>query len=201
MLKALDRTLKNLLREGLELGDQELTFAAPDDVFGAGAKGLNLFLYDLRENNELRANDWETVEVAGRAMKRRAPRRVDCSYLITAWAADVEDQHSLLGDAMLALLRERPIPARHIPEDARFAREPLPTSVLQPANLQSIGEFWQAMGNRPRAALNLTVTIAVEIFDPVPVTLPERRELGTGQVQGGAGARETIEQTRESVVR
>lgn len=201
MLKALDRTLKNLLREKLELEDQEVSFAAPDDVFGAGAKGLNLFLYDVRENTELRASDWETAEVEGRPVKRRAPRRIDCSYLITAWALEAEDQHSLLGEAIIALLRERPIPAALIPEGAQFRREPLPTTILHPGNLQSIGEFWQAMGNKPRAAINLTVTIAVEVFDPLPVAPVRERELRTEQARGGAGAPKPLKQTRESVVR
>jgi hypothetical protein len=31
--------------------------------------------------------------------------------------------------------------------------------------LQSLGEFWQAMGGKPKASLQYTVTVGLEIFD------------------------------------
>ena len=48
---------------------------------------------------------------------------------------------------------------------------PLPTAVLQPGHLQSLGEFWQALGGKPKAALNYTVTVAVQPTPPVEVPL------------------------------
>ncbi|MDJ0747492.1 MAG: Pvc16 family protein [Xenococcaceae cyanobacterium MO_167.B27] len=36
--------------------------------------------------------------------------------------------------------------------------------------LQSLGEFWQALGGKPKAALHYTVTIGVEPFSPQEVT-------------------------------
>jgi hypothetical protein len=46
---------------------------------------------------------------------------------------------------------------------------PLPAITLQPGRLQSLGEFWQALGGKPKAALNYTVTIGVEVHKPVEV--------------------------------
>jgi hypothetical protein len=43
---------------------------------------------------------------------------------------------------------------------------PLPAVSLQPGRLQSLGEFWQALGGKPKAALNYTVTIAVDQSQP-----------------------------------
>jgi hypothetical protein len=37
---------------------------------------------------------------------------------------------------------------------------------LQPGQLQSMGEFWQALGGKPKAALNYTVTIGVAPHAP-----------------------------------
>ena len=48
---------------------------------------------------------------------------------------------------------------------------PLPTAALQPGRLQSLGEFWQALGGKPKSALNYTVTIAVQPFDVLEVSL------------------------------
>ena len=44
---------------------------------------------------------------------------------------------------------------------------PLPAVTLQPGRLQSMGEFWQALGGKPKAALNYTVTIAIPVHDSV----------------------------------
>jgi Pvc16 N-terminal domain len=48
-----------------------------------------------------------------------------------------------------------------------FARQdwPLPVSTLQPGRLQSLGEFWQALGGKPKAALNYTVTLPVDVSE------------------------------------
>ena len=68
---------------------------------------------------------------------------------------------------MTALLRYRRIPEAFMPVAWRdeAAHLPLPTAALHAGQLQSMGEFWQAMGDRPpKAALHYTVTIAVQPF-------------------------------------
>jgi hypothetical protein len=37
--------------------------------------------------------------------------------------------------------------------------------------LQSLGEFWQALGGKPKAALNYQVTLSVEVAKPETVPL------------------------------
>jgi len=39
----------------------------------------------------------------------------------------------------------------------------------QPGRLHSLGEFWQAMGGKPKATLQYGVTVGLDIFDPVDV--------------------------------
>jgi hypothetical protein len=174
VLDDLDRTLRAVIGAELTgLPADHLHFEPPDGDFTPAVPAVDLFLYDVRENRELRSNDWELDRPGnGQVTKHRAPRRVDCSYLITAWAGDPLSEHLLLGQVLRALLR-RPV----IPGDAaqgELAGQQLPTSTLQPVLLQGIGEFWQAMGNKPRAAVHLTVTVAVDTA--VPTSVPEVRE-------------------------
>jgi hypothetical protein len=49
---------------------------------------------------------------------------------------------------------------------------PLPAAVLQPGRLQSMGEFWQALGGKPKAALNYTVTIGVQPHKVIEIGPP-----------------------------
>jgi hypothetical protein len=54
---------------------------------------------------------------------------------------------------------------------------PPPISILRASTLQSVAEFWQALGGRPKATLTWTVTISVPAGEPVlagPPVLDER---------------------------
>jgi hypothetical protein len=182
MIDDLDRTLEELLRLELPpdlVGQVTISFATPDDQFPPSSVSLpaiDLFLYDLRENRELRTNEWQVERRDGTATRKRPPARVDCSYLITAWASDSSttpalDEHRLLGEVMHVLLRHPAIPAEVLQGSLQGQEPPLPAAALQPDDLQSLGEFWQALGGKPKAAFHYTVTISVEIAEPVEVGL------------------------------
>jgi Pvc16 N-terminal domain len=185
MIDDLDRTVEELLRRELSrafLRQVEISFAAPDSEFpptGVTLPAVDLFLYDIRENMELRSAGW-MVEHSddGTAMKRRKPVRVDCSYLITAWATETKDrpiqEHLLLSEVMKVLLRYPVIPEALLQGALRGQDPPLPSSTLQPGRLQSVSEFWQALGGKPKAALNYTVTIGLVPDKPVETEVPVR---------------------------
>lgn len=170
MFHFVDATLLTLLRaEGSDLLRAiEISFRAPDRDFPnkVTLPALDLFLYDVRENLDLRGVE-PMIERNGNGQARILPPpvRVDCSYLITAWsAADdaASDEHRLLGEVMATLLRFPELPRTHLQGSLADQALPLPTATLQPGRLQSLGEFWQALDGQPRAALNYTVTIAVQ---------------------------------------
>jgi hypothetical protein len=183
MINDLDSTLRTLLKRELppSLASQvAISFDPPDDQFPPQAvtlPAIDLFLYDVRENHDLRSNEWSISRDSGGVARRSQPLvRIDCSYLITAWPSKgtptpTEDEHRLLGEAIMALLRYPTLPGEVLQGQLRDQELPLPTSVLQPGQLQSLGEFWQALGGKPKAALNYTVTIAVQPFEAVEVPL------------------------------
>lgn len=183
MIHDLDRTLRELLKRELPraLAQQvAISFDPPDDQFPPQAvtlPAIDLFLYDVRENHDLRSNEWSTWrDPSGAALRSMPPVRIDCSYLITAWPSAsapnrAEDEHRLLAEVMIALLRYPKLPQDMLQGSLGAQELPLPTAVLQPGQLQSLGEFWQALGGKPKAALNYTVTMAVQPFETVEVPL------------------------------
>jgi hypothetical protein len=183
MINDLDSTLRILLKRELppSLASQvAISFDPPDDQFppqGVTLPAVDLFLYDVRENHDLRSNEWSVSRDSSGVARRNLPLvRVDCSYLITAWPSKgtptpAEDEHRLLGEAIMVLLRYPTLPGEVLQGQLRSQELPLPTAVLQPGHLQSLGEFWQALGGKPKAALNYTVTIAVQPFEAVEVPL------------------------------
>ena len=183
MIHDLDSTLKRLLVRDLppSLAEQiDISFDTPDDQFpptSVTLPAIDLFLYDVRENLELRGNEWSVQrQSSGTARRRRPPVRVECSYLITAWPSEsapspAQDEHRLLGAVMMVLLRYPKLPDDVLQGALRDQSLPPPTTALQPGRLQSLGEFWQALGGKPKSALNYSVTLAVQPFEAIEVPL------------------------------
>lgn len=180
MLYALDETLKKLLQEqfprdvledmNLDPSSLKISFETPYKG-GIEKPAINLFLYDVRENLELRNTNSivERKNNDGKAFKKRPPARVDCSYLITAWSENDNSstEHQLLGGVMKLLLRYPRIPTSFLVDELQGQEPPLRLVSLRPSNLQSFGEFWQAMGGKdgtkPKVVLHCTVTISVPV--------------------------------------
>lgn len=162
MIDLLDKALETLLNQ--ELPGAHIYFDAPDDKFGPTLPAVDLFLYDVRENRELRSNEWVVQrQTNGQVTKQPPPVRVECSYLITAWASGASDEHKLLGQVIQTLVRYPTLPMAVLPDGLKEQESPLPATTLQPSQLQSMSEFWQALGGKPKAALHYAVTIAIEV--------------------------------------
>lgn len=193
MINDLDKTLEELLERELPpdlVSQVDISFVTPDDQFPPSSvtlPAIDLFLYDVRENRELRSNEWVIERNGdGTATKKRPPVRVECSYLITAWPSEssttpAQDEHRLLGEVMQVLLRHPTIPAPVLQGSLAGQEPPLPAVTLQPGRLQSMAEFWQALGGKPKAALNYTVTIGVDIHKAIEAGVVTAKEIKTRQ--------------------
>jgi hypothetical protein len=174
MLYDLDLTIEEFLKAELPnlFGDSvsttpiAITFVTPIESI-VTPPALNLFLYDIRENQELRRGSWSvTRENDGTATREPPLVRIDCSYLITCWTSDSKDfatEHQILGEVMQVLMSYPRLPSTVLRGRLVDSDLPLKTSVLGQAKLQSFGEFWQAMGGKPKATLNYTVTISMPV--------------------------------------
>lgn len=168
MLDSLDETIKAMVKadipSGLE-GQVEISFARPDADFAATVPTLNLFLYRITENQELRNRVPTTQLQDGTYTGGLAPVRVDCCYIVTAWAvagdqAPEKTEHRLLGWAMQCLLQHRYVPDQLRQGEMKKQSMSLPTATIQ-HQPESRGDFWLALGGKPRAALEYKVTIGI----------------------------------------
>ena len=178
MLQDLDATLAALLQAELSVQNVAVSFAAPDDQFppsGVSLPAIAFFLYDVREDHELRSAQWELNRRAdGMFTRTPPPVRVTCSYLITAWPSastpdPSQDEHRLLGEVMKVLLRHRTIPESYLSGELAGQEPPLPARIIAEAQLHSLGELWQAMGGKPKATLHYAVTISVSVVEPMEI--------------------------------
>ena len=182
MFHDLDASLQALLDDAAaptEVRTAEISFDTPDKGFAPTNPTLDLFLVEVQENRALRVRGEPPVRehVNGQFIEHHPPLRVDCTYLVTAWSAAAggvraQEEHRLLGLALLWMSRFPRIDDRYLQGTMVGQPFPLPMTVAQTPEGQSLGQFWSAMGVPPRAAFAVSVTISMAPF-PDPDTYGE----------------------------
>jgi len=169
MINDLDETLKLLLvkKAGLDPAEVDISFDIPTREWSTPVTRptVNLYLYDLRENRQLRETYWDDeVGEDGRINLKRRPLRIDLSYMITCWTSSAEDQHRLLWRVIETFFRYSPIPEEVLQGDLRQLIHPVRTEVAQPDGvLKNVSDFWGALENQLRASVSLVVTLDLDL--------------------------------------
>ncbi len=172
MIQDLSRTLQTILTQPSlppPLRNALIAFDRPEQSFHPMQTTVDLFLYDLRENLELRSNELTIDKTDTQAVTHKAPMRLACSYLATAWPVGGADpalqEQLLLSQVLQALARFPTIPETFLQGSLVGQDPPLPMVALHPDALKNLAEFWASLGNTLRASLTITVTISVPVFD------------------------------------
>jgi hypothetical protein len=191
MIRDLSLTLQAVLSDPAlavpfpELFGAHVMFDRPDDNFKPTQTSVNLFLFDVRENTELRSNETQVDRLNGQATIHTAPMRVACTYLVTAWpvsGTDVVLQEQRLLSQVLQVFSSYPkIPASFLQGKLVGQAPALPTMATHPEELKNPAEFWTAIGNKMRASVTVTVTISMEVFAPVTAPIAKTVSVRFGE--------------------
>lgn len=174
MINDLDRTLREILTKELRLANGRLVvqFDQPSREWSSAITQptLNLFLYDLRENNVLRQHQWQQATQKngnGRIQQKRTSFRVECHYILTAWTPKnpnrAEDEHQLLSNAMLVLFRHPELPSDYLQGVMRDQPFEISARLAAHDRLTNPAELWSALDNELRPSVSYIVNLA---FDP-----------------------------------
>jgi hypothetical protein len=189
MIDELSESLRSVLTKSTnlpkELAGAQVVFDRPVESFNPQQTTINLFLYDIREDVDLRSNEPVVVRQHGEVFSHRSPIRVACSYLITAWQVGGEDlalrEQRLLGQVLQVFARLRAIPKPLLAGSLKHQEFPVPivTALVDPQ--KNLSEFWTALGNRLRPSLTVTATIALEPEAPETWAMVRTQETLLGQ--------------------
>jgi hypothetical protein len=180
MLKELKDTLLNLLKANIgrhDIGqdilsqnvlDQvEINFDMPKRDWPPSGKPLvNLYLYDIREKRELRETWREIDRTKPNGTVTLKPQTVwmELSYMVTCWANTSDDQDRLLWSVLKTLCANSPLPVDTLQGELKTLERPIRTEVAQPEGvLKNVSEFWTALENNIRPAINLVVTLGLDV--------------------------------------
>jgi hypothetical protein len=179
MIDDLSKTLRSILDDRAieksckELFDAEVLFVRPTEDFKPAQPTVDLFLYDVRENTDLRNNEPLIEHREGKAIVRRPPLRVTCSYLVTAWASGEGEEpllkeQRLLSQTLQVLSRYPFIPAEFFPSKSPLETQepPLPMMITQMDGVKDPADFWSAIGGKLRPSFVVTVTLSLPVFEP-----------------------------------
>jgi hypothetical protein len=126
---------------------------------------------------ELRSNEPDIQIVGGQAVIQRAPMRVACTYLVTAWPGNVTGdelalrEHRLLAQVLQVFAANPVVPATSLQGLLVDQLPALPVVTAQAEGLRNPSEFWTALSNRMRPSLNVTVTLSMPTTPPVTAPL------------------------------
>lgn len=165
MLHLLDDALEAYLRAETPLpaGEIDIVFERPNRDWGASVNRptVNIFLWDLRRNSTDQEAGMETYVENGRTVRRPPRPRIDCRYLITAFAGEIRDEHQLLGSVLMSLLKYNELPAQYLPGGYGEVR-PLPSMHVERNDGSDSTDFWTAVQGDVRPGLDVIITATVD---------------------------------------
>ncbi|KWI32616.1 hypothetical protein WM04_13450 [Burkholderia ubonensis] len=141
----------------------DIRFDLPDPDSPPIRPTVSVFLYDIYEDLQLK-----TAESRQYNEGKLQPGKVNvcCNYLIMYWdrpategspdGGAINQATIVMNQVLNALINNRQL--KDLP--GAFAR------VIPPKEeLNSLGNFWQSLGNRPRLVLNFSATVPVSLTD------------------------------------
>lgn len=169
--------LNNILKQYLNSDSSnaiDIRFDLPDVNSKQPAPTISVFLYDVHEDLQLRQSDAARFSVKSSQL-RAGYVNLNCSYLITYWeGSDVANDGNAPDSRpdnqaakVMTLILHALLTSRELP-----GVEGSYTRVIPPQeNLNSLGNFWQSLGNRPRLSLLYCVTVPLLLDNSVPQPL------------------------------
>ena len=167
MLSEFHQSLRTLVYErgNIPADDVDVAFDAPLRAWvdARTRPTLNFFLFDIRENTELRKSSPETLRANGRGIQRVPPRRFDLCYLVSALTTAVDDEHLLIWRTLGVLLKHAVFPTELLPDSIRAFGLPVTGKIAEPDDTPRPLDVWAAFENPPRSSLVYVVTVPLDL--------------------------------------
>ncbi len=185
MFNDVDETLRQVLLADVPIDRTEvdITFDRPTREWSSrlSKPTLNLFMFDVRERLDFRDDTWTVTRNAnGQAQRERPPRRVDLSYLVTAWTNEPADEHRILARVLASMYRQGRVDAAHLQGSLVNSTVPILLRAMPPDHVAKPTDFWGVMDNELHASLTWVATVPLDVFAPVMGPLVVTRELQVG---------------------
>lgn len=188
MFNDVDETLKQYFTAEIPIpsGEMDVSFERPTREWSGrlSRPTLNCFLYDIRERTGFRDDTPETTyDTRGGFRRQRPARRIDLSYMLTAWAREAEDEHRILARTLAAMYRSGEIDSRFFQGALQNSEYPLLARILPADHVTKPADMWGVLDNELRTSLVWVLTAPLDAFAPTEGPLVRTRELTFGATE------------------
>lgn len=171
----------------------KIRFDEPDPESLPTEPTFHLFLYLIHEDLDIRQSSGRLYD-AGKGQFMPEMAYVRCLYLATYWGAKATvsfDSPSAQPDSEamknISQMLHALFALRKAPEFRGYQLR-----VVEPEALNSLGNFWQALDNKPRTIINFAITLPIDLGEGEKA--PAVREVALALEQGSAGELLLMEQ-------
>ncbi|MGA1794863.1 MAG: DUF4255 domain-containing protein [bacterium] len=154
VIETISITLVSLLEgeiDKLPSGRFSVTLKAPTEEMENDSQGINLFLYRISENAELRNQPWIREE---NNLLRYPPLFLNLHYLITPYAKEQRDAHRILTETMRIF---HDYSNQELSVGAQQSHQL--RIVLEPLSIEDLFKIWRAL----RRPYHLSISYCVQV--------------------------------------
>jgi hypothetical protein len=124
---------------------------------------ISVFLYDVKENLELRHAAFRTWREGNTGFSKAEPRLYDFRFMVSVFSSEIEDEHAIFWRVLHTLVRFTELPTSVLPEGWEGPTTGLLCRVDQPNESSSkLTDIWSGLESSPRPALSWVVTLPVD---------------------------------------
>jgi hypothetical protein len=188
---------KSLLAQIYPSDDSHISFAMPDATWRQnqnehGPQVINMYLYRVLENRELRSNARRRQPGNGIVTQQLFPARIECSYVASAWSfaatPDPKTEHQLLSDLLGVMLRNPTIPLPYLSGDLASSEIPPPVISAGSEDMAAKPDFWNSLGTPVRPSITCHVAVEMDLgLDATSAALSTIKSLLKGGDQTSDG--------------
>jgi hypothetical protein len=167
MIPDLDKTIEKILyaNGGFSRNDIDVSFDTPDREWSSrlSRPSINCWAFDLRENMKLRSLERQVSRNGTNTTTLYPSYRMDVTYLITAWARKMEDEHRLLWRALAALKRAPLLKPRDCEGELRYQQHDVLMLTATPSDHPTnMVDLWGVVDNVMHMGFTLCATLELE---------------------------------------
>jgi hypothetical protein len=180
MIPDLDKTVEKILyaNGGFSRNDIDVSFDTPDREWSSrlSRPTISCWAFDLRENMKLRSLERQVSRNGNNTSTLYPSYRMDVTYLVTAWARKMEDEHRLLWRALAALKRAPVLKPRDCEGEIRYQQHDVLMLTATPSDHPvNMVDLWGVVDNVMHMGFTLCATLELErdfVFNAPAVSGP-----------------------------
>lgn len=167
MIADLDKTVEKILytRGGFSRNDIDVSFDTPDREWASrlSRPTISCWAFDLRENMKLRSLERQVSRNGMNTTTVYPSYRMDITYLVTAWARKMEDEHQLLWRALGSLKRTPILKPRECEGELRYHQHDVLFLTATPSDHPvNVVDLWGVVDNVMHMGFTLCATIELD---------------------------------------